>query len=259
MKYLVLLAIVLSSNLAFSSDIDIKGFNAKMTEISDKGLDPLKVFNSLNTDLVKTSSSICANRAHIWTYDLKRFNNVDSGKIFLFYTKKDRTGLSEKTWWYHVAPVVSYQSEPWVVDAGFPGWVKGPLRPNKWLEHFTGSETCKEIETYDQDLLRLMFKNRVYPKETIHGVHKCYYIVVPATYWWPAYIAQNLLGEDEKGEPINFTRETYEIDELYSACLEASAGAFGQWFGTGVKKCMEYYGITEKPKTIQDAFDYTNY
>lgn len=243
MKIFAFTLLLLVADKSWSQDLQIKNYNAHMTDVKSVGQTKESLFKSLNRKLVKLGDAICANRAQVWTYDLKRFFEVDSAKIFLFYTKKNEGSVGRKVWWYHVSPVVAEDGKAWVIDGGFPGMIKTPLEPKDWLKKFTGSENCKEIQAEEKDLLKLMFYGQVFPKETNYGRYDCYHITVPAGYWWPSSIAKSLLGEDEKGKPVNYSRDSHNLDEVYSACLEAATGPIGGWLGTAEKKCKEYLDI----------------
>lgn len=242
MKNFVMALIVFSST-AFAQEVVIPDFNWKMTDISTVGLTKEVLFTKINRDIMKLGSSICSNRALVWTHDFKRFQDIDAGKMFLFYTKK--TGeIGSKTWWYHVAPIVNEKGEVFVLDAGFPGMVKTPLTPSEWTKKFTGSANCKEIKASETDLIERMFKGHVYPETTSYGTHDCYYKYAPAGYWTPASVAKALLGKDENDRPVRHVRDEADRDELMTACIEASTNNFGRAFGNGKKKCEKYLGYS---------------
>jgi hypothetical protein len=74
-----------------------------MTNIASQGLDKETPFSRMDRKFIKPKSSICSNRALMWANDFKQKWNLDTAKVFLFYTKK-KGDVSRKTWWYHVAP-----------------------------------------------------------------------------------------------------------------------------------------------------------
>lgn len=237
------LALILMSSSAFAQDVIIPDFNWKMTEITSAGYTKEALFTKMNRNIMKLGSSICSNRALVWTHDFKRFQNIDAGKIFMFYTKK--TGeIGSKTWWYHVAPVVNEKGSIFVLDAGFPGGVKGPLAPQDWLKKFAGSTNCKEIKASETDLLDRMFRGYVYPETTSYGTYDCYYKYAPAGYWTPASVAKSLLGKDENDRPVSYVRDEVDEYELMTACVEAASTNFGSVFGAGKRKCEKYLGFS---------------
>ncbi len=91
-----------------------------------------KVFNGLETKTRRFSQ--CFNRAHIWSKSMWDNHRIKSMKIFIFYTKKFRTEVSDK-WWYHVAPMVSVGGKKIVMDREF---TKVPKTATDWEKIFTG-------------------------------------------------------------------------------------------------------------------------
>ncbi len=237
------MALALISTSVFAQEVVIPDFNWKMTDITLKGFTKETLFKTMNRDIMKLGSSICSNRALVWTHDFKRFQDIDAGKVFLFYTKK--TGeIGSKTWWYHVAPLVNEKGSVFVLDAGFPGMVKTPLIPADWFKKFTGSSNCKEIKASETDLLQKMFAGYVFPETTSYGTYDCYFKYAPAGYWTPASMAKGLLGKDESGRPISYVRDEVDNNELMTACMEAATNSFGRAFGGGKKKCEKYLGFS---------------
>ena len=244
MKFVSALILVLFSVTAFSQT-SLPDFRFNLTDISLRGETKDTLFTKMNRKLVKTGSSICSNRALIWTYDMKRNHNIDAGKIFLFYTGKNGE-IGSKKWWYHVAPVVNENGQLWVIDGGFPGFVKRPMTKGEWLTKFVNTPNCKMINSNERDLFELMFKGRMYPEYTPqYGAVDCYTYIAPGPFWTPATVAMGVLQENSAGEPIRFTRDHYDMDELLQACKEAAAGRLGSVLGGQKKKCKEYLGIYE--------------
>lgn len=243
MKLLSLLALTVTTS-ALAQNIALTDFkNWELNDISKLGLKKEVLFTKMNRDLIKLGNSICSNRALVWANDFKRFNGVDAGKIFLFYTKK--TGdVGQKTWWYHVAPAINESGSIWAMDAGFPGGINTPLKPKDWLKKFTGSENCKEIKANETDLVDKMFRGYVFPQKTDYGNFDCYYMVTPGGYWTPATVAMGLLGVDEDGTPIQYNRDEIDQNDVYAACVEAVTSPLGRVLGGGKKRCQEYLGYT---------------
>lgn len=243
MKRFFAVLLLTFSNFIFAQDIVLSDFQDWiLTDVAAKGYTKEKLFRSMNRDFVKVGGSICSNRALIWAFDFKRNQNVDAGKLFLFYTKK--TGeIGRKTWWYHVAPVINEKGEIFVLDAGFPSSLNGPITPKQWLKKFSGSTNCKEIHSNENELITKMFDGYVYPETTSYGTHECYYKLAPAGYWTPSSVAMGLLGVDNKGKPVHFVRDEINTDEVYAACLEAATSSLGRVFGSAKKRCKEYIGL----------------
>ena len=240
--FVIALALGIASS-AFAQEVVLSDFNNwKMTDISTKGYKKETLFSKMNRDLIKVGASICSNRALVWAYDFKRNQNIDAGKLFLFYTKK--TGeVGQTTWWYHVTPVINEKGTVFAMDAGFPGSINAPLEPKDWLKKFTGSTNCKEIKAGDNDLIERMFDGYVFPQTTTHGTYDCYYSYTPGGFWTPATVAMGLLGVDETGKPVRHVRDEIEKDEVYAACVEAVTGPLGRALGGGKKRCAKYLGM----------------
>lgn len=239
-----IVALVLSLTApAYAQEVTLKDFgNWQMTDIATKGHKKEDLFRKMNRDLIKLGASICSNRALIWAYDFKRFQDIDAGKVFLFYTKK--TGdTGKKTWWYHVAPVVNEQGTIYALDAAFPSSIKGPITPKEWLKKFTGSTNCKEIRAGENDLIERMFAGYVFPETTSYGTYDCYYQITPGAYWTPATIAQGLLGVNSYGKPVPHRDNEIDPDEVKAACVEAVTFSIGRVLGGGKKKCEDYLGL----------------
>ena len=237
MIYLQLFLFITSAS--WGTEIKLKDFNFSLPNIVNNGETSDSLFESMDREFVKTGSSICSNRAHMWANDFLRRSNIESGKIFMFYTPRNEDE-ARTMWWYHVAPLVNENGFLWVLDAGFPRSLQRPVTVSEWFESFSRSLTCKEIRKSEKDLVRLIFEGRVFPKVTNYGKHECYYIITPYSYWTPRQIAMNFLGEDEEGAPIKFSRDSIDAEDLYQACLEATTSKIGYALGSNVKKCQEY-------------------
>ena len=232
-NFLVLLALV--TGAASAQDVYLSDYGRNVQDIRMSGYTKEDLYNSLNTNLVKTSSSICSNRALIWNYDLSRHQRVDSAKMFLFYTGKNGR-VGRKTWWYHVTPVVNEGGQLFTIDAGFPGWIDTPLSIADWLHQFVGTSQCKEIRAGENDLIENMYSERIFPQHTRYGSYDCYYIVVPKEYWTPETVADQLLGKTQ-------ARMSFQRGELQQSCVEAATGGLGGIFGGNKKKCQKYLGF----------------
>lgn len=237
MKFIAVFLLVTVS--AFASDLKLKDYNWNVTDIASRGLTKEALYTSMDREFVRPGKSICSNRALMWANDFKRQHNLDTAKIFLFYTKK-RGAVSLKTWWYHVAPVINDKNNMYVMDAGFPGWFNEPLTIEAWLTRFASTAKCKEINANETELIQRIFKGQVFPNETSYGYNDCYYKVVPHTIWTPDVLAKNLLGVDSNGVPVRVERPEIHKEELMQACVEATSGKIGYVFGASKEKCKEY-------------------
>ncbi|HLW56697.1 MAG TPA: protein-glutamine glutaminase family protein [Bacteriovoracaceae bacterium] len=243
MKKLFTFSLLAFTTLAYSQDVKLKNFDWTVTDIKSRGLNSKSLFDKLDRKFINLKSSICSNRAHMWAYDLEGKHNIDTAKIFLFYTKE--SGVNETSlrgWWYHVAPVVSDKGVLTVLDGGFPGFIKSPLTTNEWMEKFSRHPRCKEIQPHETELIERMFVGALYPDVTPYGVHKCYYMITPSPYWTPATIATEILGRDENGRPARIDRTEINLGELEFACMEATTTKLGRIFGgiSAKEKCEEF-------------------
>lgn len=239
MKLVIVFLFLVVSFSAFSQPIILEDYNWPITDITFRGHKKEDLFRSMNREEVRLKDSICSNRAHVWAYDFHRKQDLDTAKIFFFFTKENgRQGW--KTWWYHVAPVINERHQLWVMDAGFPEMIKGPMLTQDWLKNFSDGGKCKEIRMGDNELIEKIYTARVFPEKTSYGKYDCYYSIAPAGYWTPKHLAMNLLGQDEAGNPVNFSREAIHENEVYEACLETSTSKLGWILGEGHKKCRRY-------------------
>lgn len=235
----------LLSSTTFADDLGLKDFNWHMTDVARKGLRKETLFSRMDRDFIKLGSSICSNRALMWAHDFKKNYNLNTAKIFLFYTKKKKGQISLKTWWYHVAPVINERGSFWVMDAGFPGFIDQPVSKEEWLHKFAASKNCKEIRSNENELVELIFRGQTFPHRTAYGYYDCYYKIVPHTIWTPDTLAMNILGKDSEGVPVRVERPWIDQEELYKSCLEATTSKIGYALGSNKKECKEYAGLRE--------------
>ena len=222
-----------------ASDIRLPGFSFLLGDISARGFSADELFEKMDRTSFDLKNSICSNRALIWANDFKIREGLETAKIFMFYTPK--AGVAQRSmWWYHVAPVVNERGKLAVLDAGFPAAIQRPTTIEEWLESFSRSLRCKEIHPEDRDLLQLIFKEQVFPKETRHGVFDCYYVIAPFYYWTPGQVAETLLGEDESGETTRPRKPVIDSTELFQACLETRSTKIGYLFQQKRKECRSY-------------------
>lgn len=242
MKLVFILSVMLQLSVAFAQDLFLQDYNYTLTDVARKGLTKEQVFASMERNFVKLGSSICSNRAHVWAWDFERELQISSAKLFLFYSEK--TGeAGRKEWWYHVAPMINEAGQLWVVDAGFPSFVRSPLKKEEWFQKFASSTNCKEITNEDTDLVEYIFNQRRFPNSTRYGAYDCYYRITSAPYWTPRTLAQEILGRDSNGRSGNFNRSEIQIGELMQACQEASTSPIGGIFSNRRKRCLEYLGL----------------
>lgn len=243
MKKLFALSMLMLSSMTFATDLKLNNFNYHLTDISKKGLKSETLYKSLERKLINLKSSICANRALMWNHQLEGQYGIDTGKIFLFYTKS--SGINEQSfrgWWYHVAPVVNEKGVVTVVDGGFPSFIPGPMTAEQWLQKFSKVAKCKEIQPHETELIEKMYNQSLYSEVTPYGYNRCYYMITPSAFWTPLTIATEILGVDENGRPARISRERINRGELEYACIEAITNKLGRFFGgvAAKEKCEEF-------------------
>jgi hypothetical protein len=151
------------------------------------------VFDNLLNDGDKSRSQ-CFKRAHMWAYDMWSKLNINSQKIFIFYTQR-YIQLEDFEWWFHVAPMVTSNGREFVLDGTF---MDKPVTVEQWQHRFIQSEniTCPVIEnykTYDDNQFKRL----------------CYLMKVPMHYFSPLDIENRDLNGVEKNQ--------WELEELQDA------------------------------------------
>lgn len=221
------------SPIVNAQNISLADHNWSVTDITSRGLTKNTLFSAMDRNYIKLGSSICSNRALMWAYDFKRKYNLDTAKVFLFFTKE--TGdRGMKTWWYHVAPVINEAGYPWVLDAGFPSLINGPLSLSEWFQKFAYTTQCKEIRVNETDLVEHILTAQTFPQYTRYGSNTCYYLIAPGGHWTPQIVANHLLGR------VSQVRNNINVNEVYQACIEATTSRLGRIFDGGKKKCKRF-------------------
>jgi hypothetical protein len=254
-KILLLSCILLSPQLK-AQELQVPGYaDAYVQDLALMGLRKEDLFSKMQKKIIKFDASICANRAHMWSYDFQRFYALNSAKIFIFYTPKTSRASGER-WWYHVAPVVNEGGKFFAMDRAF---MKGPATTERWLEYFAGrGRRCYEIKNEDTDLIKRMFITMPFPAVTARGEYDCYYKITPAAIWFPIGLAMDVLQTNRAGEPILFTRnQQIPESEVLQACLEAASrdreSAVG-WSERSARKRCEKYLRASEPGAVQIPF-----
>jgi hypothetical protein len=170
-----------------------------------KNLDEAQRLLDSMDDRTKRRSQ-CFNRAHGWAYDMWRNYNINSNKIFVFFTRRYIEEHRYK-WWFHVSPYVHVQTENGieeiVLDRTFSN---KPQRVKEWTDYFVRKTkpVCARVDKYSN------FKNHQY-------AHDCYLILTSQYYRSPK--------ELEKLE-----KEGKQIHEWnYNLLKEARKQAFKSW------------------------------
>jgi hypothetical protein len=134
----------------------------------------------------------CFNRAQFWARHWQAQNApAGTDKVFIFFTQAYQRRFAHK-WWFHVAPVVYQNGQPWTLD---PTFLDEPVTLADWLATFdshTGGQ-CQRISTIDE-----YYANNNRPN--------CYYIVTSMFNYTPS---------DLTNRPLNNWR-CYDFDRVVS-------------------------------------------
>ncbi len=154
------------------------------------------LFNTLRNDTHPKSQ--CYNRAHVWSWELHRnYNNgkrVQTGKIWLFFTKKYIKAYRYK-WWFHIAPYLTVNSDVRVIDRSFS---YSPDTERGWTNRFMqNSARCPEVRRYTD-----------YSQNQWDAY--CYVIKTSVYYWQPWQI-ESL----EKGGQVRNQWNDWEVRKAY--------------------------------------------
>lgn len=66
----------------------------------------------------KRNSSECYERAHVWSFQMLKNHNINSQKVFIYFTRKYNREIFGQ-WWFHVAPAVNLNNELYLLDPEF--------------------------------------------------------------------------------------------------------------------------------------------
>ncbi len=101
-----------------------------------------RIFRGMNRSYY--SRTECTDRAHVWTYEEMRKNNLISRKVFLFFTN---TYIRRYRfyWWFHVSPYVHVQGNERVMDRRY---TSGPREMKTWTDIFIRSRKSCPVSTY---------------------------------------------------------------------------------------------------------------
>lgn len=129
--------------------------NVKATSPMD-GYNPTTVTSEKISEIWKDMRSdyvdgpFCFNRAHVWAYEMRKKNQIQSMKILIHYNdafrfvmnapkKKNWYGQPKNkfNWWYHIAPAVQKDDDTVVVlDKAVANPHLGPKSDEQWLGYF---------------------------------------------------------------------------------------------------------------------------
>lgn len=139
----------------------------RLTSLSNSGT--YSLFRSMRNDL--SGSSECYNRAHVWSWEIYRQKRYNTGKMFLFFTRRYINEYRYK-WWFHVAPFINESGRPQhvVLDRQY---ARGPLPMHTWTDMFMRNDAhCPVVDRYSS------YSQNQYSRY-------CYLIPASMYYWQP--------------------------------------------------------------------------
>lgn len=97
------------------------------------------------------SDSQCYNRAHVWAYDWKKELDVNSMKVWVFFTRKYIRRYNFD-WWFHVSPYLYVNESTGVMERVMDyKFTYAPLYLRDWTNHFMKNDPkCPIIKAYSQ-------------------------------------------------------------------------------------------------------------
>jgi len=214
-------------------DLEIPGYGYAVTDISSKGLTAQTLFNSLSRNWMDLEHSVCANRAHVWSYDLHKKFGINTGTIFIFFGKKVWKGQRHK-YWYHAGTYVVEDGQELVLEGSYPREITKPLTLVEWMDQemenapvkVQGSRCVEIKKDEDRDLTEQFYYHAFLPNERPRGkeAYDCYYRKVPGYLPYPETVAEQELGVDEDGNKVDDLITGYDRSTLWNACVDAYAG-----------------------------------
>ena len=239
-----ILLISLAPAFAQTTAGNITDYNYQLTDVATAGLRKEDLFANMERKMLDLEKSICANRAHLWAWDIHKLGNINTGKIFIFFGKSIWTKNDKKGYMYHVAPYIVENGNEYVMEASYND-VPKPLSIDEWIENETynrvkGSD-CLEITAADTDLTEYFYDRGYLPEVRKNGKPgaRCYIKKTPGYYRFPMNIATHELGKNSSGKPTEYNPTQFEKDEVLEACVEAT-GKAGRFFGGGRDKCKKH-------------------
>jgi hypothetical protein len=233
----------------------LKDFNYQVTQLKTMG-QAQALENSLTTET--RNSSICANRAHYWSYELSKFKNIQTGKVFIHFTALGEAN-ENKEWAYHVAPYVVVNGEEMVLDPVFAEFKKRPVKMENWTNHFGKSKNCVVLDPLNNPEHLKLEKNNVgadfiTPLDEKTGSARqypstlgiCYIRKVPMYFQWPSEVYGSDLYRTGDSQYSQFNYESFNEEGVLAACKQAV-----KWSVQASQSCSDYLGIKAKPGFLQ--------
>lgn len=216
--------------VASEADTDLaflRDFNYRLTNIPTME-EAERIYASLETELTSNFGLECGSRAHVWSWQMKKNFNIQSGKIFLYYTPKS-FNYTRMLWGMHVVPYVIVdgkeyvmeKAKKYVVNPGGGFYLTNdllfpkPMLLSEWLKALTGFDSCNELdhsEPADRTWLA-HFKNvRVIPDPNAN----CHIRKTPMDYWWGTSVYNHTFN--------GFVAPPIRQADVMASCLKSMAG-----------------------------------
>jgi len=204
----------------------LKDFDARLTNLASME-EAQKIYDALPLNLDTNFGLECGSRAHVWSWQMKRDYNVDSGKIFLYFTPRS-FNHTKMLWGFHVVPYVIVNGQEYVMEkikryvvgpGGFylvnePRYAH-PMPLADWLEATTGFRECNELDNADpaeRPWLAYFKTMKMIPDPAAN----CHLRKAPMEYWWPTSV-YNQTFSGWKAPAINRA-------DAFTACVKSMAG-----------------------------------
>jgi hypothetical protein len=151
----------------------------------------------------KHKESQCFNRAHIWSYEWKTINRINTSKMFIFFSVK-YIREHDFQWWFHVAPyvhvVIGTDIKERIMDRKY---LTGPGSVREWIDRLIIEGTqCRTIEKFSE------YSN--YPESG-----DCYLLRSSMYTYWPLDLEMEELNGFKKRAWVE-----EEIEQAYSEALD---------------------------------------
>ncbi len=229
-KKVVFVCLLAGVPKAFSADVPIQGYNYSVTDVKSKGLSAQKLFDVLTSSWMDLEHSVCANRAHVWSYDFHRKYGINTGTIFIFFGAKVWEG-QKHSYWYHAGTYVVENGKELVLEGSYPSEVSKPLSVVEWMDNEmegrVDASKCVELKKdQDQDMTSLFYFKDFLPNHRDNGkpAYDCYFRKIPGFIPYPETTAELEFGLDEDGKKTEYNLKGYDKEILYDACVDAYAG-----------------------------------
>ena len=180
----------------------LKDFDYHLTDL--KTFDEAqRVYDSLDSSTLENDFALqCGNRAHVWAWQMNKNFNINSGKLYLYYTPAsfNYTGM---LWGVHVVPYVIIDGKEYVMEKvreyalGPKGYFlktnllfSGPVLLSDWLQKLTGFSSCRDLSISNpaDRPIHEFFKD-VWKIQTPEN---CILQKAPMNYVWPVMIHQKV-------------------------------------------------------------------